>query len=71
MILTKIRKIRQKCPFRYLEKGALELHRAAMTKLRQIERSDFFYWTTTDKLKFTNWSQVNWMSGCGENVNFR
>ena len=38
----KIRKNRRKSQFRYLEKGALELHRAATTKPRQIERSGFF-----------------------------
>ena len=25
-----------------------------------------FYWTTTDKLKFADWSQVNQMFGSGE-----
>ena len=38
----KIRQNRQKSQFRYLEKGALELHWAAMTKPRQIGRSGFF-----------------------------
>ena len=38
----KIRKNRQKSQFRYLEKGALKLRRAATTKPRQIERSSFF-----------------------------
>ena len=42
------------------------LCRAATTKPRQIERSGFFYWTTTDKLKFTDWTQVNRMFGSGE-----
>ena len=37
----KIRKNRRKSQFRYLEKGALEIPRAAMTKPRQIERSGF------------------------------
>ena len=35
-------KNRQISKFRYLEKGALELYRAATTKPRQIERSGFF-----------------------------
>ena len=47
-----IRKNCRKSQFRYLEKGALKLYWAATTKPRQIERSVFFYWTTTDKLKF-------------------
>ena len=38
----KIRRNRRKSQFRYLEKGALELYRAATTKPRQIERSGFF-----------------------------
>ena len=38
----KIRQNNQKSQFRYLEKGALKLRRAAMTKPRQIERSSFF-----------------------------
>ena len=38
----KIRRNRRKSQFRYLEKGALELYRAATTKPRQIERSVFF-----------------------------
>ena len=38
----KIRQNRRKSQFRYLEKGALELYRAATTKPRQIERSGFF-----------------------------
>ena len=42
IILTKIRKNRQKPQYRYLEKGAVELHRAVTTKPRKIERSDFF-----------------------------
>ena len=31
----------------------------------------FFCWTTTDKLEFTDWSQVNRMHGCGEIAIFR
>ena len=38
----KIRRNRRKSQFHYLEKGALELYRAATTKPRQIERSVFF-----------------------------
>ena len=38
----KFRRNRRKSQFRYLEKGALELYRAATTKPRQIERSGFF-----------------------------
>ena len=38
----KIRRNRRKSQSRYLEKGALELRRAAMTKPRQIERSGIF-----------------------------
>ena len=34
----KIRQNRQKSQFRFLEKGALELSRAATTKPRQLER---------------------------------
>ena len=41
-ILIKIRQKRRKSHFRYLEKGALELYRAAKTKQRQIECSVFF-----------------------------
>ena len=51
----KIRQNRRKSQFRYLEKGALKLSQAATTKTRQIERSGFFYWTTTDKLEFKDW----------------
>ena len=28
----------------------------------------FFYWTTTDKLEFTDWSRVHRIFGCGKNV---
>ena len=42
------------------------LCRAATTKPRQIERSGFFYWTTTAKLGFTDWSRVYSMFRCGE-----
>jgi len=55
----------------FFEKCVLELCRTAMIKPRQIERSDFFYWTTTDKLKFTDWSHVNRMLGCGDIMIFR
>ena len=54
-----------------MEKGALELHWAATTKSRQIERSVFFYWTMMDKLEFTDWSRVRLMFVCGENASFR
>ena len=41
-----------------MEKGVLELCWAAPIKTRKIERSGFFsYWTTTDKLEFTDWSE--------------
>ena len=40
-----------------LEKGVLELQRAATIKPRKIELF-FFYWITTDKLEFTDWSEV-------------
>ena len=33
---------------------------------RQIEQSGFFYLTATDKLEFTDWSQVTRMFGCVE-----
>ena len=55
----------------FFEKCVLELCRTAMIKPRQIERSVFFYWTTTDKLEFTDWFQVNRMLGCGEIAIFR
>ena len=32
-------------------------------KLEQIERFVFFYMTATDKFKFTDWSEINWMTG--------
>ena len=41
-ILLKIVKNCQKSPFRYLEKGVLELHRAATLQPRKIERCGFF-----------------------------
>ena len=31
----------------------------------------FFYWTTTAKLEFTDWSRVHSMFRCGENAIFR
>ena len=31
----------------------------------------FFYWTTTDQLEFTGWSQVNEMNSCEENSIFQ
>ena len=41
-------------------------------QLNREERSGFFsYWTTMDKLEFTDWSQVNRMNGCGEKAIFR
>ena len=56
----------------FFEKCVLELCRTVMIKPRQIERSGFFFfWTTTDKLEFTDWSQVKWMLGCGEIEIFR
>ena len=59
-----------------LHKSSLFGKRSSQTlfgrQQRQIERSVcFFYWTTTDKLEFTDWSQVNRMNGCGENAIFR
>ena len=53
-ILWKIVENRQKFKFRYLEKGGLELRLAATLKPRKIDPSGFFYWTTTDKLEFTD-----------------
>ena len=47
-----------------MEKGVLKLCRAAKVVPRQIED----YWTTTDKLEFTDWSWVHCMFGCGEIV---
>ena len=45
------------------------LCRAATTKPGQIERSSFFfYWTTTIKLEFTDWSRVHSMFCCRENA---
>ena len=38
----KIRQNRRKSHFRYLEKGALKLCRAVMTKPKKIDRSVFF-----------------------------
>ena len=64
--LSAIVEDRQKSQFCYLEKGVFELNWAATIKLRKIECSGFFYWTTTDKLEFTDWSQVNRMFICGE-----
>ena len=53
------------CWLRYLTKGVLELPRTATIKLGYIECSCFsFYWTTTDKLEFKDWSEVNRMFGC-------
>ena len=40
-ILSKIVENRRRFQFRYLEKGGLELRRAAMFKPRRIERSGF------------------------------
>ena len=54
-----------------LEKSAFELFRTATIKPRQIERSGFFYWTTTDKLEFTDWSEVQRRFGSGEIAIFR
>ena len=31
----------------------------------------FFYWTAKDKLKFTDWSEVNRKFGCGDKAFFR
>ena len=66
-----IRKNCQKYQFWYLEKGDLELRRATTTKPRLIEHSIFFYWTTTDKLEFTDWSWVKRIFRCGENAILR
>ena len=52
-------------------KCVLKLCRTTMIKPRQMEHSVFFYWTTTNKLKFTDWSQVNQMLSCGEIAIFR
>ena len=49
-----LQKIVKKSEFRYLVKVVLEHYGATTTKPRQIERSCFFYWTTTDKLQFTD-----------------
>ena len=57
-ILSEIDKNCQKSQFLYLEKGVLKNRRAVMIKPRKIERSVFFYWTTSDKLEFTDWSEV-------------
>ena len=38
---------------------------------KKIERSVFFYWTTTDKLEFTDWSEVHRRLGSGEIAIFR
>ena len=54
-----------------MEKGVFELRWAATIKPRMIEYSVFFYWTTTDKLEFTDWSEVNQMFGCGWIAIFR
>ena len=54
----KIRKNRRKSQFRYSEKGALELRRAATTKPRQIERSGLFLLDHNGQLEFTDWSWV-------------
>ena len=53
-IFSKVVENHRKSQFCYLEKSVLELHRAATIKPRKIERSVFFYWTTTDKLEFLN-----------------
>ena len=62
-ILSKISKNLRKSQIRYLEKGVLGLCRATTIKPSALV---FFYWTTTDKLKFIDWSQVKRMFGCGE-----
>ena len=56
----------EKSQFRYLEKGVLKLLWATTIKPRKIERSVFFYWTTTDKLEFTDWGEVQRRFGSGE-----
>ena len=63
--MSKIVEDRQKSQFCYLEKGVLELRQAATKK---IERFVFFYWTTTDKLGFTDLSEVQKRFGTGEIV---
>ena len=50
----------------FFEKCVLELCRTAMIKPRQIKCAGFFYWTTTDKLEFKDWFQINWTFGYGE-----
>ena len=54
------------CQFCYLEKGVLELRRAAKVKPRKIERSVFFLLDHNDKLEFTDWSEVQWRFGSRE-----
>ena len=62
-----IRKNRQKYQFGYLEKGALELCRAAKTKPRLIERFRFFS-AEPQRTNSTDWSRDQQMFHCGEKV---
>ena len=55
----------------FFEKCVLELCRTAMITPRQIECPGFFYWTTMDKLEFTDWSEVQRWFGSGEIMIFR
>ena len=47
----------------FFEKCVLELCRTVMIKPNALV---FFYWTTTDKLEFTGWSEVQQRFGSGE-----
>ena len=67
-ILSKISKNLRKSQIPYLEKGVFGLCRATTIKPSTLV---FFYWTTTDKLEFTDWSQVNQMNDCRENTIFQ
>ena len=66
----KIRKIRQNLNFVIWKKVLSNCMWPPKIKI-EIERSCFFYWTTTDKLKFTDGSGVQWRFGSGEIVIFR
>ena len=52
------------------QKNFLENHQCASLCLTLMHLcTNFvlvFYWTTMDKLEFTDWSQVNWIFDCGE-----
>ena len=45
-------------------KGLLELHLTSTISLRKVEGSVFFFnWAAMDKIKFSDWPEVNWRIG--------